>query len=60
MEQRFRRIHIRVRKMLQLKMRNSVVMQLAGGTSPGTVIRTALSEDQSWFRVRNCAVRVRI
>lgn len=60
MEQRFRRIHINVRKMLQLKMRNSVVTQLAGETSPGTVIRTGLSEDQSWFRVRNSAVRVRM
>lgn len=51
---------MRVRKMLQLKMRNSVVVQLAGDTSPGTAIRTALSEDQSWFRVRNSAVRVRM
>ena len=60
MEQRFRRVHIRVRKVWQLKLRNSVVMQLAGETSPGTVIRTALSEDQSRFRIRNSAVRVRM
>jgi len=46
--------------MLQLKMRNHVVMQLAGETSPGTVTRTALLEDQSWFIVRNSAVRVRM
>lgn len=36
MEQRFRRIHLRVRNMLQLKTRNSVVMQLAAEISPGT------------------------
>ena len=35
-------------------------MQLAGETSPGTVTRTALLEDQSWFIVRNSAVRVRM
>lgn len=54
MEQRFRRIPIRVRRTLQFKMRNNVVMQLSAETSSGTVIRTALSVDLSWFRVRNC------
>lgn len=58
MEQRFRRIHIRVRNMLQLKMRNSVVMQLAGEVSPGTGPLTlqgsqkpAKTEEDLWLLV---------